>query len=75
MPTRSSRSNDSPEMERKGMDGKGEKKHSKYGGTDLPGWMVDSGGGAMRKKHKSDTKQMGVATESKIREHHPIYPS
>ena len=57
------------------MAGKGEKKHSKYGGTDLPGWMVDSGGGAMRKKHKSDTKHMGVATESKIREHHPIYPS
>ena len=42
---------------------------------DLPGWMVDSVGVAKRKKHKSDTKNMGVATESKIKEHHRIYPS
>ena len=34
---------------------------------DLNGWMVDMVGTASRKKHKSDTKRIGDATESKVK--------
>ena len=34
--------------------------------------MVDMVGKASRKKHRSDTKRIGVATESKVKGHHAI---
>ena len=41
---------------------------------DLNGWMVDMVGTASRKKHKSDTKHIGVTTKSEVKEHHAISP-